>query len=96
MNTLQDTRRLLSQHRSQLATRYPIQRLALFGSFARNEATPDSDVDILVEFSQPVGLKFFELALELENLLHQPVDLVSRHGIKPAYFAAIEPDLIDV
>ncbi|MBD2756472.1 nucleotidyltransferase family protein [Spirosoma validum] len=96
MNALQDTRRLLAQNRSQLAARYPIQRLALFGSYARNEATPDSDVDILVEFSQPVGLKFFELAQELEQLLDRHVDLVSRNGIKPAYFAAIEPDLIDV
>ena len=96
MNNLQEARHLLAQNRSQLEKRYPIQRLALFGSYARNEAMPDSDVDILVEFSQPVGLKFFELAQELEELLHRHVDLVSRHGIKPAYFAVIEPDLIDV
>ncbi|GAB2517976.1 nucleotidyltransferase family protein [Spirosoma aerophilum] len=96
MNTLQDTRRLLAQNRPHLEARYPIQRLALFGSNARNEATPTSDVDILVEFSQPIGMKFFELAFELEQLLQQPVDLVSRHGIKPDYFAAIESDLIDV
>lgn len=96
MNTLQHTRHVLAQNRPRLAARYPIQRLALFGSYARNEATPDSDVDILVEFSQPVGLQFLELAAELEQLLHTPVDLVSRNGIKPAYFSAIEPDLIDV
>ena len=77
-------------------TRYPIRRLAMFGSHARNEATPGSDVDILVEFSEPVGLQFFELARELEQILQKPVDLVSRYGIKPACYSAIEPDLIDV
>lgn len=79
-----------------LVKRYPIKRLALFGSYARDEATPDSDIDVLVEFSQPVGFQFFDLAQELEGLLEHPVDLVSRNGIKPAYYAAIEPDLIDV
>jgi hypothetical protein len=79
-----------------LLARYPIRQLALFGSVARNEAGPKSDVDILVEFSEPIGFQFFNLANDLENYLHLPVDLVSRNGIKPAYFAAIEPDLIDV
>lgn len=96
MNTAQQTRRILAQHRPQLAARYPIERLAVFGSYSRNEATPDSDVDILVEFSEPVGLQFFELAQELEQILQKPVDLVSRYGMKPAYYSAIDPDLIDV
>lgn len=86
----------LSASRPALLKRYPIKRLALFGSYARNEATSDSDIDVLVEFSQPVGFQFFDLARELEGLLDHPVDLVSRNGIKPAYYAAIEPDLIDV
>lgn len=86
----------LAAFRPALSERYPIKRLALFGSYARDEATPDSDIDVLVEFSQPVGFQFFDLARELEGLLNHPVDLVSRNGIKPAYFAAIEPDLIDI
>lgn len=86
----------LAASRPALSKRYPIKRLALFGSYARNEAKPDSDIDVLVEFTQPVGFQFFNLALELEGLLDHPVDLVSRNGIKPAYYTAIEPDLIDV
>ncbi|WP_373514981.1 nucleotidyltransferase family protein [Persicitalea sp.] len=86
----------LSMSRSTLAERYPIKRLALFGSYARDEASADSDIDVLVEFSRPVGFQFFDLALELESLLGHSVDLVSRNGIKPAYYAAIESDLIDV
>lgn len=86
----------LSALRPSLIERYPIKRLALFGSHARDEADDDSDIDVLVEFSEPVGFQFFDLAKELEGLLEHSVDLVSRNGIKPAYYAAIEPDLIDV
>ena len=96
MNSAKEITGILAHYRPQLVTRYPIRRLAMFGSYARNEATPGSDVDILVEFSEPVGLQFFELARELEQILQKPVDLVSRYGIKPAYYSAIEPDLIDV
>ncbi len=96
MTVLQQTQTVLGQYRPFLASRYPIRRMALFGSVARNEATPDSDVDILVEFSRPVGFQFFELAHELERILGRKVDLVSRNGIKPTYFEAISDDLIDV
>lgn len=43
-----------------------------------------------------MGFQFFDLARELEGLLGRSVDLVSRNGIKPAHYAAIESDLIDV
>ena len=80
----------------ELAKRYPIKKLSLFGSVARQEANVKSDIDILVEFSSPIGIQFFNLAKDLENTLQHSVDLVSRNGIKPNYFAEIEPDLIDV
>jgi len=96
MKTANQIKAVLHRQLPDLSARYPIRRLALFGSVARNEHTPQSDIDILVEFSQPVGFQFFELAKDLENYLGQPVDLVSRNGIKPAYFAQIEADLLDV
>jgi uncharacterized protein len=92
----QKIKNLLTAIKPQLIERYPINRMAIFGSVARNETTPLSDVDILVEFSQPIGFQFFNLAKELESHLQRPVDLVSRNGIKPPYFAAIESDLIYV
>ena len=77
--------------------KYGVKELAIFGSYSRNEAVADkSDVDILVDFSQPIGLAFVDLADELESLLQLKVDLVSRGGIKPKYFTVIEPDLIYV
>ena len=80
-----------------LEKKYGVKDLAIFGSYSRNEAIAGkSDVDILVDFSQPIGLAFVDLADELEGLLQLKVDLVSRGGIKPKYFTVIEPDLIYV
>ncbi len=87
----------LKKAKPSLAKKYSIKDLAIFGSYSRNEAnTGKSDVDIMVDFSQPIGLAFVDLADELEGLLQLKVDLVSRGGIKPKYFAVIEPDLIYV
>jgi hypothetical protein len=52
----------IRQKRHSLESRYPIGRLAIFGSFARQEATPESGVDIMVEFNKPIGMQFFSLA----------------------------------
>ncbi|MEQ8927824.1 MULTISPECIES: nucleotidyltransferase family protein [Fulvivirga] len=75
---------------------YPIASMALFGSFARSEQTPESDIDILVELNGQVGSKFIDLAEELELSLGKKVDLVSKKGIKPHYFKSIQSDLIYV
>jgi uncharacterized protein len=50
----------------------------------------------LVDFDQPVGIEFIDLANELEEILKRKVDLVSRHGVKPRYLKEIEKDLIYV
>jgi predicted nucleotidyltransferase len=78
-----------------LKRRYPIRRLALFGSWARGDAREDSDVDVLVDVDASIGMGFIELAEELEQALGRHVDLVSRRAIRPAYWKRIEPELID-
>ena len=57
----------------------PVLKAWLFGSFARGEETPSSDVDILVllDYTQPIGLKFYGMWCDLEKLLNRSVDLVS-------------------
>ena len=88
---------VLKKAKPSLAEKYGIKDLALFGSYSRNTEVPGkSDVDVMVDFSQPIGLAFVDLADELEQLLQMKVDLVSRGGIKPKYFSVIEPDLIYV
>ena len=63
----------------------PVVRAWLFGSFARGEETPLSDVDILValDHSQPIGLKFFGMWNDLEDLLDREVDLVEEGTLMP-------------
>ncbi|MBE6254723.1 MAG: nucleotidyltransferase [Prevotella sp.] len=63
----------------------PILKAWLFGSFARGEETPLSDVDILVQLdhSKPIGLKFFGMWNDLERLLDRKVDLVEEGELLP-------------
>ena len=73
-----------------------IKSLAIFGSYARKEQGPKSDLDLMVEFHSRVGSEFIELADELEEILGMKVDLVSRKGVKERYFERIKEDLIYV
>ena len=79
-----------------LQVEYPVYTLALFGSYARDEQRPNSDVDILVEVDPSIGLRFVELAERLEHSLGEHVDLVSRRALKPAMLKQIEAELINV
>ena len=96
MSSHQDILENLRRLKSSLVKRYPVKKLALFGSVSRSEHGKDSDVDILVEFDGKIGSRFIDLADELESALGIKVDLVSRNGIKPKYFEAIRKDLIYV
>ncbi len=88
---------LLAMHRDRLRTAYRIKSLALFGSVARDEARPDSDVDLLVEFETLVGLRgFMDCRFELEAILGRPVDLVMRSAVKPSRRAAVEAEALRV
>ncbi len=72
----------------------PVTRAYLFGSQARDDADEKSDVDIMVELdhTQPVGMKFFRMHNELEDLLHMKVDLVSADGISKYIRPYVEAD----
>jgi predicted nucleotidyltransferase len=60
-----------------------VKRIGYFGSFAVGEPKENSDVDILVEFSKPLGWEFFDLSDLLEKELNRKVDLVSIKALKP-------------
>jgi predicted nucleotidyltransferase len=96
MKNLTEIKDKIKLNRIALFSKYPIQSLAIFGSFSRKEQTESSDLDILVEFKENIGIKFIDLADELEQLLWIKVDLVSKKGIKEKYLRAIEKDLIYV
>lgn len=71
---------MLREHFPALAAEFRLSSLQLFGSFAADEATASSDVDLLASFSEPIG--FIHLADRLEALLGRKVDLVAADGIK--------------
>jgi uncharacterized protein len=66
-----------------ILSRYNVKRAAVFGSVARGEARPDSDVDILIEFEKTPGLvKFIKMEEELRDILNRDVDLVVKGSEK--------------
>jgi uncharacterized protein len=84
---------ILRKKKPELARRYGLKRLALFGSYAREEQREDSDVIILVEIEPQIGLGFVELADRIEDALGVRTELVSRWAIKPRYWKIIQKDL---
>jgi uncharacterized protein with HEPN domain/predicted nucleotidyltransferase len=76
--------RLLEAHRDELAREYRVTSLDLFGSLARDEAGPDSDVDLLVEFERPTSfVELVDLQHRLEAIFGTKVDLVTPAGLRP-------------
>ena len=96
MSSLQEIKSTLSSHKHHLFSDYPIKSMAIFGSFSRKEHNDTSDLDIIVEFSDKIGIRFIDLAEELEKIIGFKVDLVSKKGIKKKYLTAIYSDLIYV
>ena len=100
----EDVLRTLERETPHLHARFGVVRLALYGSFARGDARPDSDVDLLVELSRPLGLQFVALAEYLETALGRKVDLATfdafrSAGLKPyrkTLIANVQEDLTDV
>jgi len=72
----------LQAHYPYLMQEYGVKRIGIFGSFARGTATEDSDIDLVVEFQQPIGFRFVELVDYLEQLLERNVDVLTPAGIQ--------------
>ncbi len=93
---LNDVSCLLKTHQDDLRQR-GVKSLAVFGSVARGDATETSDVDLLVDFSQEVGLfEFIRLKHYLENLIGRKVDLVTKDALRPALRDSILGEAINV
>jgi len=94
---LNSTKQTLQTLKPVLKDRYHVDSIGLFGSVVRDDFSPaSSDIDILVSFSQPIGIEFIKLADFIENALKRNADLVSRNGIKDKYFKEIERDIVYV
>ncbi len=84
---------ILGANRAHLASEYGLKRVGLFGSYAKNAAKTDSDIDLIVELDRPLGLKFVELAEELERLLGRKVDLLTPEGLKGIRIRTVAEDI---
>jgi uncharacterized protein len=87
---------ILQQLKPELISKYHISTIGLFGSVVRSDFSASSDIDIIVDFSRPIGIEFIDLADYIESKLNKKVDLVSKNGIKQKYFQAIESEIIYV
>jgi predicted nucleotidyltransferase len=93
----QNVMQLLHDALPGIRERFGVQDLAIFGSVARDEAGPDSDIDVLVTFEGRTRFRaFMGLQFELEALLGTKVDLVTTKAVKPTLRPHIDRDLIHV
>ncbi len=97
MKSLDYYKKALTLLKPELESRFHVNRIGFFGSVVRKDfSQAHSDLDVIVDFSKPVGIEFIELADFLENRLNRKVDLVSKNGIKPDYMKLIEPEVVYV
>ena len=85
MYSISDIQRIVKP----IAARYGVERMTLFGSYARGENTPDSDIDLRIDRGHVHGLQMAFLLTDLEDALHTKVDLLSTNALGEAFLSAI-------
>ncbi|PIR17887.1 MAG: nucleotidyltransferase [Deltaproteobacteria bacterium CG11_big_fil_rev_8_21_14_0_20_49_13] len=95
--TLRKIKTILTAQKLILAKKFNVKEIALFGSYVRGENKSNSDIDILVEFFQPIGLfAFMDCEEYLEKILGIKVDLVSKKALKPQIGKQVLKEMIPV
>jgi len=91
---LKEIKKVIDQQAEVLTKKYKVKSIGVFGSVARGDNTKKSDVDVLVEFSEPIGLfKFIGLENYLSDVLERKVDLVTKKG--PAFSKCMKRELVN-
>lgn len=84
MKNVEEIKEILKKHKGELREKFKVKDVGIFGSYVKGEQRKKSDIDILVEFEEPIGLfEFMDLEEYLSNLLGAKVDLVSKKALKP-------------
>ncbi len=84
----------ISSIQRELAEKYTVKRIGVFGSFARGDVKAESDVDILVELAEPTFDHYMDLKFKLEEVLQRPVDLVLADSVKDRLKPIIEREVV--
>ncbi|MES1025484.1 nucleotidyltransferase family protein [Gloeocapsa sp. BRSZ] len=96
MKTLDDVKQVLSQSKPRLR-QYQVTKLGIFGSYAREEQTIDSDLDILIDYDKaPTLFQLVELRDYLSEQVGLKVDLVTKNGLKPRIQARVLSEVVYV
>jgi len=85
----------LKQELPILEKEYHIKRIAIFGSYVTGNQNMDSDIDLVLEFSTPIGLKFIQLSDYLEKKLGKNVDILTPDGIKSIRIKSVYENIIN-
>lgn len=87
----------LAEHKHELERNFGVTRIGLFGSFARGEASEDSDIDIAIELKKEgIADNYFGLLHYLEDNLHRKIDLGIESNLKPVIKKYVEEEIIYV
>ncbi len=86
-----DAIELLKKHEHEIKERFALEKIGIFGSYARGEEKPDSDVDVLIQFEKGSETfdNYMDLKYYLEDMFHSPVDLVTIDALRPQLKADI-------
>jgi hypothetical protein len=96
MTDLISIKNSLTALKPEMEQRFFVNSIGLFGSVVRDDFKASSDIDIIVDFTKPVGIEFVDLANFIESKLDKKIDLVSRNGVKKKYFKQIESQIVYV
>jgi len=83
MKSRKEIEEILKKNKPFLKKKFHVKEIGIFGSYARGEESKNSDIDILVKFSNSVGWEFIDLKEYLEEILNLEVDLVTIKALKP-------------
>jgi len=84
MKSLEEIKSILEKHREEMMEKFKVEEIGIFGSYVKGKQKEKSDLDILVDFNDSIGLlKFIELENYLSDLLKVKVDLVMKSALKP-------------
>ncbi len=97
MKTLEEIKSILAESKEVLRQRYKVREIGIFGSYVRGEPKRRSDLDILVEFDEPISLlKFINLENYLSEIIGIKVDLVMKDALKPRIGQRILTEVINI
>ena len=83
------------QEYPKLKAEFNVQRIGLFGSYSLNQENEESDIDLIIEFSQPIGLKFITLCDYLEQLFDKKVDVLTPEGLKSIRIKSVVDNILN-